>query len=65
MCGTMVSFSIIGSDEKEYKWIAAKSIKAIIKKIKNHIKKDIVIYEIKRNITYEDFIKFIEKIYRK
>ncbi len=65
MCGTMVSFSTIGSDEKEYKWIAAKSIKAIIKKIKNQSKQDIVIYEIKRNITYEDFIKFIEKIYRK
>ena len=65
MCGTMVSISIIGSDEKEYKWIAAKSIKAIIKKIKNQSKQDIVIYEIKRNITYEDFIKFIEKIYRK
>ena len=65
MCGTMVSFSIMGSDEKEHKWIAAKSIKAIIKKIKNQSKQDIVIYEIKRNITYEDFIKFIEKIYRK
>lgn len=65
MCGTMVSFSTIGNDEKEYKWIAAKSIKAIIKKIKNQSKQDIVIYEIKRNITYEDFIKFIEKIYRK
>lgn len=65
MCGTMVSFSIMGSDEKEYKWIATKSIKAIIKKIKNQSKQDIVIYEIKRNITYEDFIKFIEKIYRK
>lgn len=65
MCGTMVSFSTIGNDEKEYKWIAAKSIKTIIKKIKNQSKQDIVIYEIKRNITYEDFIKFIEKIYRK
>lgn len=34
MCGTMVSFSTLGNDEKEYKWIAAKSIKSILKKIK-------------------------------
>ncbi len=64
MCGTMVSFSL-GNDEKEYKWIAAKSIKSILKKIKKQNNQEIVIYEIKRNITYEDFIKFIENLYTK
>lgn len=64
MCGTMVSFSL-GNNEKEYKWIAAKSIKSILKKIKKQNNQEIIIYEIKRNITYEDFIKFIEKLYIK
>ncbi len=64
MCGTMVSFSL-GNNEKEYKWIAAKSIKPILKNIKKKNNQEIIIYEIKRNITYEDFIKFIEKLYTK
>lgn len=64
MCGTMVSFSL-GNNEKEYKWIAAKSIKPILKNIKKQNNQEIIIYEIKRNITYEDFIKFIENLYTK
>lgn len=63
MCGTMISFSSIDNQEKEYKWIASKSIKTIIKHIKKQINQDIVIYEIKKNVTYEDFIKFIDKTY--
>lgn len=63
MCGTMISFSSIDNKEKEYKWIASKSIKTIIKNIKKQINQDIVIYEIKKNVTYEDFIKFIDKTY--
>ena len=65
MCGTMVSFSTLGNDEKEYKWVAAKSINPILKNIKKQNNQEIIIYEIKRNITYEDFIKFIEKLYTK
>lgn len=64
MCGTMVSFSL-GNNEKEYKWIAAKSIKPILKNIKKQNNQEIIIYEIKKNITYEDFIKFIENLYTK
>ncbi len=63
MCGTMISFSSIDNKEKEYKWIAEKSIKSVIKNIKKQINQDIVIYEIKKNVTYEDFIKFIDKTY--
>ena len=63
MCGTMISFSSIDNKEKEYKCIAEKSIKSVIKNIKKQINQDIVIYEIKKNVTYEDFIKFIDKTY--
>ena len=65
MCGTMVSFFFLFNDEKEYKWVAAKSIKPILKNIKKQNNQEIIIYEIKRNITYEDFIKFIENLYTK
>lgn len=60
MTGTMVAFSTTGNSEKQYSWIATKSTKHMLNKIKKQNQNDdIVIHKI-QHITYDDFINLIE-----